>query len=428
MGRVFLFLLMLSMPAWAVINAASFQRTIEVCGDGSGYRKAQYPDGICSPPDVYWTTDFETGALGASTALGGMGLKTLAISQTNCDFTSVSSGGAGPASGLDARVVDEASNTVGADTNVAARVGTYFFKSSIDIADEYEQLNTTGSTCTDGYNGNPDDKPRVILFSTQNTVDWDEEVWLGFSVYLPSNLEHETGYTGTDSRMEVEFVSIVEDSSRQVFELDWHVYDGTTSDWVARVWTSSASISNTSPVKATSSAARPQTSLPAGCNPVTQVCHSYFKLGDVVTDSDLGRWTDFVIRFRANPYPSGLTCNPATGAMSGSGTCTTLANAQNESFVGGNGILQIWKATGTATPNRDMTLVLDLTDDAVGLVPNTLGQIDVVPRTYKHSWKKNTSNVVGPVEWGLDEWRWGKAVTHGTGYSDVHPTGQAQPE
>jgi hypothetical protein len=146
-----------------------------------------------------------------------------------------------------------------------------------------------------------------------------------------------------------------------------------------------------------------------------------------VDDGDIGRWTDFVFRIRINPYAAGVTCNPSTGVGTG---CTAITGAINQSFTGGNGILQVWKSSGTASPNRTMSLELDLTSTGVGLVPTE--DIDyryyqISLRQYKYGWKTYTTDVTGPVHIGFDEFRFGAAVEHSTGYSDVHPTQQAQP-
>lgn len=411
-ATVGLLLGVLSLDAWATINAVSFQRIIAVCGDGSGYRKAQYPDGVCSPPDVYWTTDFEDGVLDSKSVVGGWGLQTLERNQaqTTCEYTTINDGvGTGPSADLESRVVADGT-AIGADT-VDARVGAYFFKYSLTKSKLYHWINGD-STCLVSAS----DKPRTKMYNDElSVIDFDTEMWLGFSIYLPTNLEHETGYTGTDQRQEAQIISVVSDSSSSHFTMSYYVWDSPYSDWVALVETSAISTTETGGVKSTTI---------EGCNPASQVCKYYLKLGDVVTDQDLGRWTDFVVRFRANPYATGVTCNPSTGVGSG---CTAVSGGQNVSFTGGTGVLQIWKSTGTATP-RAMSLVLDLENEPVGLVPGTTyPDISPSPRIYKYGWKKNTTNVTGPVEIGIDEWRMGESVLHGTGYSDVHPGGLAPP-
>lgn len=418
MIRVLVLLLsVLSLDAWATINAASFQRTILPCGNGDGDRKSEFPSGICTP-QVAYTADFESGAILAAGVKGGFALQTTLSTQSGCEYTPVTSGGAATTdTTYDTHVVAGASNSIGADTNVAARGGSYFLFQSLVYSRDYRGINGDPS-CT----GTTTDKPRNKIYGeyTQTTGAADTERWEGFSIYLPSDMKHETCCTGTDNRKEIEMFNIdFGDNSRQIATLSYFVLDGSTSDFVLKVWTSSKSIDDTGVRKVLEG---------TPCDPVIEVCQVYYKLGDVVDDEDLGRWTDFVIRWRANPYPSGLTCNPATGDSSGTGTCTLLSSALDHSFTGGNGILQVWKASGTASPNRTMTLVLDITGP-VGLVPSSTDVIAHNPKgVYKHGWKKvPTTAFTTDIDIGFDEWRYGAASADSTEYSDVHPGGQAQP-
>lgn len=507
MRKLLLLLALIPSLSWAVINAADFQWTVETCGDGSATRKSEFPDGLCVPPNVYWTTDFEEGYLLNNSVIGGWGMQAIENNQaqTACEFTIANDGGlaaTGPDADMESRVVNSGT-AVGADTP-DARAGAYFMKFSVDYTHEYEQLNTPSSTCEVGYAGNDLDKPRTKFYNdTLSVIDWDTEVWLGYSVYLPSDFKHEIHYTGTDQRMTAQHVSIVADSSMSHVIGNLYVFDGTTSDWVFQVGAAAGSVSEAPNTKSTTI---------AGCDASTTTCMYYLKLGDTVADGDLGEWTDFVVRMRFNPYPSGTTCNPSTGT--GTGICATIgavANTQNRSITGGTGLLQVWKSVGTAgsstltvtnitqanpgvitytgtdpangdtfyltgvtgmteanskyvkvsavnagantfswvdpddanvdtsgftaysasgtlTPSRGMSLVLDENPMQVGLLPGTqYPTIKLSPRIYKYGWKKHTTVSTNPVEIAFDEWRMGRTATDGTGYADVHPSGHAQP-
>lgn len=419
MRAVLLLLLLLPSLSWATITNAAFQRTVLTCGDGSATRNSKFPSGVCNPPNVYWTTDFETGALLDNAVVGGFGLQALERNQaqTTCEFTTVSDGGAGPDADLEARVVGSGA-AVGADT-VDARVGAYFFKFSLDKTKQYHWINGD-STCTDASLN----KPRVKLYNNAlSRIRYDTETWVGFSLYIPSDFEHDTGFTGTDERLSNMIVVANAEASRTQFILGHWVLDGATTDWVLQIFSSSTQSRETNITNKSLTI--------AGCDPDTAPgCRYMLKIGDMVSDADIGVWTDFVIRFRLNPYASGVTCNPATGSGAGC-TTDTYAQGQSASYTGGNGIMQVWKSVGAG---RTMTLRIDLTAAQVGLVPlaPTTYYPVIEPRAYKYGWIKNTqTTAVGPLEYGLDEWRWGEAAAaptgHGTGYADVHPTAEAQP-
>lgn len=392
--------LLFGVPAWATINAASFQRTVAVCGNGSGVRSTQYTDGVCSP-QVYFTGDFEDGQVNAVTSVdNGFRVRTLPNTQSACEFTVVDAGGAGPSSALDFLVVAGGA-TLGADT-VDARAGTYFAKTGLTYSKDYSDINGAAA-CADVSL----DKPRGAL-----TLDYDPhaaefepdtEVWMGVSIYLPSDYEHEIA-SSSDVRQNGLLYINPNDTNKTFMVLSLWRNAGEAGDhWYLKLYTSATSLTE------------------SGVTP------ERIDLGGTIEDSDIGRWTDFVFRIRINPYAAGVTCNPSTGAGTG---CTAVTGGRNASFTGGNGILQVWKSSGTAEPNRTMSLEVNRTSTAIGLVPsedlsNRYQQISI--RQYKYGWKKNTTNVTGPVHIGFDEFRFGAASEHSTGYDDVHPTQQAQP-
>ena len=129
---------------------------------------------------------------------------------------------------------------------------------------------------------------------------------------------------------------------------------------------------------------------------------------------DLGKWTDFIIRYRANPFS--VRTNPFSKG---------IPNAKNRTYEGNKGILQVWKATGTEDRNGDRQMVskINLVNTPIGLVPQASERIRHSFRVYKYGWHNNPTDVAGPVWFGFDEIRQGLAWRHGTGYSDVHPSG-----
>ncbi len=135
-------------------------------------------------------------------------------------------------------------------------------------------------------------------------------------------------------------------------------------------------------------------------------------LGSVVPD--LGKWTDFVIRFRANPFS--VATNPAKAG---------IPNSINQLFEGNKGVFQVWKSEGEVDDagNRKMVLKVDRTNTSIGLVPSSVRTLAFSFRIYKYGWRRNPTTVKGPVWVGFDEIRFGAALRDGTGYDDVLPSG-----
>jgi hypothetical protein len=129
-------------------------------------------------------------------------------------------------------------------------------------------------------------------------------------------------------------------------------------------------------------------------------------LGSV--EPDLGKWTDFVIRLRVNPFKT--TTNPAKEG---------IQDSKDRSYEGNKGVMQLWKAEGV---NRDMILKIDKVNTPVGYVPHATRPIEVSFRVYKYGWRNNPTTVEGPIWVGFDEMRYGATVRHGTRYEDVLPS------
>jgi hypothetical protein len=126
-------------------------------------------------------------------------------------------------------------------------------------------------------------------------------------------------------------------------------------------------------------------------------------------------WTDFVIRFRENPFS--VDTNPAKAG---------IPNAMDKLYEGNKGILQVWKAEGPVDSrgNRKMSLKLDLVNTPVGRVPHATDKRVLSFRIYKYGWKNAETDVKGPVWFGFDEIRLGFANAGAT-FADVAPSARS---
>lgn len=328
--------------------------------------------------NLHFSGDFETGEVQPNGSLiDGFFVKTLPHPQGGVDQFVVSNGGAGPDSNLDTRVVP--SETVGSQF-VRPRKGNFFMRSAIYFDKDYS-----------GFRGNGgDNKPRTnIIFKDANTeFDYDVEGYTGFSIYLPENLENETGKKGVNGKNML--MNITAPGAEELFTLNYWVPTeneggGNDAHWWIRLGHS------------TTSTKRDQ--------------HETIDLGSVVADK--GKWTDFVIRFRSNPFS--VDTNPFEAGV---------PNGKDQLYKGNKGILQIWKAEGPVDGfgNRQMVLKVNKVNTPVGLVPHKDWKLGHSFRQYKHGWHHQPTSVSGPVWIGFDEIRFGLSDRDGTQYSDVHPS------
>ena len=131
--------------------------------------------------------------------------------------------------------------------------------------------------------------------------------------------------------------------------------------------------------------------------------------------ADKGKWTDFVFRYRFNPFS--VATNPAA---------VGIPNSKNQLYQGNEGILQVWKAEGPIDlgGNREMVLKVDKVNTPVGLVPHATDKIKHLWRIYKYGWiAKNPTTLTHSVWFGFDEIRQGLVDRDGTSFGDVAPTG-----
>lgn len=322
--------------------------------------------------NVHFTGDFESGKIQSKKSKkDGFFVHTLPNPQSGKKSVSSGSGGFAASTKHDTRVVP--SDTVGKE-NVKPRAGRYFVRSALDRKKNYSELN------------GGKDKPRskIYVAGDGNTVAFDEEGYLGFSLYLPKNLEHESLFDG--SRGSTKVLQVQSDGSSNILLiLSVYVPKGKSeSHWLL------------------------QHLLDDGRK--SQEIH--YDLGSV--KGDLGKWTDFVLRYRFNPF------SKKTNAASVGG--------KDKVYQGNKGILQLWKAEGApnSAGNREMALTkVNLVDQPVGRIPHKKSEINWHFRVYKGNWKNKPSSIKGPIWVGFDEIRDGRVVKDGTTYADVHPGGLA---
>lgn len=425
MIRLFLTLaLLLPLAADATINAASFQREVRASADGGRY--SQYPAGdkTLIPPDrkVYFTGTFETTrssdgkrVLQAKESVNdGFLVLTMKSIAGTCDSESFSYGGNadGDSPAVDSYVVADGA-TIGGDTGVASRSGSGFYKASLVYDRSYKGITNSDTKCNDPTS--PDSARMALYMSdTPHRIDYDSEVWFGFSVYIPSTWEIETGVTGNRSEAAILEIPVGPTTgggttaSNSPLTLSLRTASGTNyTSWILKTNDSATTINS---------------------NNDTTMTETALGTGSIVAQGDVGVWTDWVIHFRANPFTS--TTN-----------ASTISGGENFSYGGNRGILQIWKSVGGA---RTMTQVHNVNGAPFGLVPRSGYRLVLQPRIYKYGWRKNPTTVDGPVELGFDDIRFGcvnnaangvgtsacvqRAIDNGdTGYADVNPAGTAAP-
>lgn len=309
------------------------------------------------------------------------------------------------ASNIDCRVLT--TETWNGET-IRPRSGTHFMRQAIYYTKQYEVVN---GGLDDGASpplpASSLDKPRV-MFDQSNSVyqfEWDQEVWHGFSIFLP--LSH-VGDIATKGNAGGTMVWVLNaDSSFSQMILDRYCATGETSEkWWFNYQVNADAVADLDE---------------DGPAPKTQ----HVDLG--VTSADRGKWTDFVFRYRLNPFST------TTNASSVGG--------KNQVYQGNKGILQIWKGTGAvqSNGNRTMTRFVNLVNTPIGGVPHSVNKLQVSHRMYKYGWKKNAttttySGLTNPgLYHGWDEIRWGfgdttvaasKGQSRASVSSDVSPSGE----
>jgi hypothetical protein len=331
---------------------------------------------LAAEKKVYFTGDFESGRIQSNGALNnGFYIGTLPNPQSGDEILVSGKSDFGPSSNADTRVVE--SEYVGGET-VRPRAGRYFLRSEVFRTKNYM-----------GLNGNVRNKPRskIALGNNGFRFDFDREGYAGFSIYVPKNFEHELGVR--NHRGESALFGVNTDASSTLVHLGvWVESPATEAHWFLKI-----STSDTSTLE---KAAKWET----------------IDLGPV--RADIGKWTDFVFRYRFNPFS--VETNPARKG---------IAKAKDQVYQGNKGILQVWKAEGAAdsSGNREMTLKVNRVNTPVGLVPHSSDKIQIKWAVYKYGWIVNPTTLTHPVWFGFDEIRFGLVDRDGTQYADVMPAG-----
>lgn len=321
--------------------------------------------------NVHFTGDFESGKImQRDKATNGFFIHTLKSPQVASESYASQDGGFGPESGMDTRVVS--SEIVGTEI-VRPRAGKYFVRSALYKNKDYSELN----------NGVNKPRSKIYINGNANKFDFDEEGYLGFSIFLPKNWEHETAIK--DDRGSSQLLQVQsQGASWSLMGLRVYVPKGKTeAHWFLYQKFSDTSIKDGE--------------------------RREYDLGSV--SNDLGKWTDFVLRYRFNPFS--VTTN------------ASKVGGKDRIYSGNKGILQLWKAQGPVDSegNRPMYLTsVNFENKPVGMVPHPTEKIDWHFRIYKYGWHTRPSDVEGPVWVGFDEIRDGRVAKHGTSYADVHPT------
>ena len=331
--------------------------------------------GIAEARNVHFTGDFESGQIqNKSSTKDGFFVHTLPKAQPGTQ--SVSSPDSTFAAGTNMDTMVVTSEVVGGET-VTPRKGGYFLRSALYYDKNYAGLN-------DGLN-----KPRSKIYMSDpvHRIDHDTEGFVGFSIYTPKNFESELGIKGTAGATML-FVINSTASRSHVQLYQYAASSDAEAHWYLLYHVNAKSTNEDgSSIKA-------------------------IDLGPV--SADVGKWTDFVIRYRFNPFSTAT--NPAA---------IGIPNSVNKTYQGNKGILQVWKSVGSVngSGNRNLSLEVDQVNVPIGLVPHATDKLIHYWRIYKYGWHNNPTTVQGPVWYGFDEIRQGLVARDGTGFADVNPSG-----
>ncbi|MBW2528376.1 MAG: hypothetical protein JRI23_29645 [Deltaproteobacteria bacterium] len=358
-------------------------------------------DASLPPRSVYYEATFENGAVAPAGSLVD-GAYILALRDwgyvLGADNQVPGGGSGGFEPGADSDVRVEGPGTFFGE-DVSARNVSYFLLHSLffdrnNIA--YKDYNAINGGGVIGDYGGALDKPRTAfsLTGADYVIGWDRECWVGFSVYIPASWEHDNAEKTNGSNATL--LSINPNSASRTFmSLALRAtVTGQQTNWFVML-----NLSDTDQVE-------------GGAGVTSEL----LDLGSIA--DDIGTWTDFVLRLRANPFSEETNPHDDLG----------LAEAPDHPFLGHQGILQLWKSTGSS---RQMQLtVVDREDTPVGLVPWTGNDngLKLSWRIYKYGWKKLPTDALGPVWLAYDDIRFGETDRDGTGYQDVHPDQELRPD
>ncbi len=330
--------------------------------------------------NVHTSAGFETGKFQpASGNIDAFFVQTLPDPQRGNKAIRTGKGGGGPTSNWDTKVVR--SETV-AGQLVMPRKGNFFARSMLYYDKDYTSLNGGGL---------PKPRSALSLTSDIHRFDFDDEGWLGLSIFIPRNFEDETANKGPSGAITIIVANV--DSSASFFNLNIFVPAGETkAHWVFQYRVDDQNVTDENAKRI------------AFFGPV---------------EPDKGMWTDFIIRYRSNPFS--VDTNPAD---------LGIRNANDQLYLANKGILQVWKSEGGIQANGDRRMVrkFSIENAPVGVVPGATQGKSLIQhslRVYKFAWQRQSTAVKGPIWIGFDEFRYGQVAKDRTGYSDVHPSGRA---
>ena len=373
MKRIVWLLLTLSLPAWATINGVDSSRVVFPSFDGTRYASHPTGDYDPSPPErvVHYQATFETvfgGNTGGTAPNRGFVRSLTTAGADACTGNAATLGGVATGYKPDSAylVRREDSETILGST-ITPRTGSGFLYQLLDPALDY------GSTCVNGTS--TQDKPRAAFALTQpsfaTAMPYDEALLVGFSIFIPDELQAE--YCGTNS------IDLRETMLSQTVNTQG---SASTSPWYLSLATQTDDGTNTQELEFYITFYIYESSRYSGAATKYRVF-----LGDV--SSDRGQWVDFVVRYRMNPYSTETVVNGIT-------------------FEANSGVFQVWR-TDPADRGGDLKLVYNLATDtaypigggtvagAAGVAAGLRDQFGLAAdpsktgmemdfRAYKHAW------------------------------------------
>ena len=331
---------------------------------------------VADDQKLHFIGDFESGRiLSKDSRHDGFFIETLPNPQSGAETLHSGDSDFSQLTKSDTRVVT--SEAIGGET-VKPRKGQYFLRTEVFRDKNYLDLNNYAKN-----------RPRSKIYMSDNShrIDFDKEGYVGFSIYVPRNFENELGVR--DHRGDSMVFDMGTDSSRTLMNMGvWVQKPAIEAHWFIRTWTNDSSTGEDG------------------------ASVKFIDLGPV--RPDIGKWTDFVIRYRFNPFT--VDTNPAAKG---------IPDSNNQNYQGNKGILQVWKAEGESGQdgNRSMALKIDKVDSPLGLVPHASDKIKHLWRIYKYGWTSNPTTLTHPVWFGFDEIRQGLVERDGTSFADVAPAG-----
>lgn len=259
------------------------------------------------------------------------------------------------------------SNSLGVAAPVPAQTGTRFLSTATSFWVDHSR-NETG----DDYSNNSKNKPRwqITYGNDGYKCRAGETIWCGVALHLPSNFDNqsitrdtELSHTGlmemqddpSTAQGNLWLLALRRDPNDPIGVMSWQlqcVQDGASQENI--------------------------------------------KLSTVT--EDIGLWTTFVIKHRADPG-------------------------------GSTGEITVWKSVGPYLTGhqRAMQQVYSFTGD-VGLTPTFPEGYDIGLKAYKYAWHHHTGTGDEVIQWiGYDNFRFGTTEQDGTTYRDVHPFGEDPP-